>query len=362
MTSENASDDAVKKTGPTKGEMSTWDIDRRLKRINQIYILHRQVVKARQALDFSWDYALRLHEGSTSFIIGNSRCGKTQTLRRFIRDKIGKPMPNGRSTSSVYLEGNGNRIVFLDCTNGATPLQASISMLADLFQYRLTVRENQASEKVIHFFGKAKIDMFIIDEGQKMIARGTGAAAEKFANWLLSLENARLFRVVVAGSPDLQLLMDSHPTIRDRKDSFIEIEPFAHKTAADRAAFRKFLREFDVEMPFLTTPLSNPKLDDAFFFATRGRPGRLSKLVEKATIFAFQAKKDVMPVTLEIAHLKQAFDMTFLQESRMHGINPFDHKGDLPTVPRNQAEEQVEPFEIPAVTKRRRQRASKIAG
>lgn len=362
MTTLSVPANVQKKPKPTKKEMSTWDLDRRLKRINQIYIQHPQVLKALGALDFSWDHALRLHEGSTAFLVGQSRCGKTRTLRHFIREKIGKSMPNGRSTSSVFLEGNDNRIVFLDCTNGATPLQASISMLADLFQYRLRITENQASEKLIHFFGKAKVDMLIIDEGQKMIAGGTGAAAEKFANWVLSLENARLFRVVVAGSPELQMLMDSHPTIRDRKDSFLEIEPFAHKTDGDRAAFRKFLVEYDLEMPFLSTPLSNANLDAAIFFATRGRPGRLAKLLEKATIFAFAANQDVIPVKLDVGHLKLAFDMSFLRESRMYGINPFDHVGDLPTVPRNRAEEQVEPFEIPAVTKRRRQRASKIAG
>lgn len=201
-----------------------------------------------------------------------------------------------------------------------------------------------------------QVDMFVIDEGQKMI--GTGAASNSFANWILSMENARKFRIVVAGGPELKHLMDSHPTIRDRKDSFVELGPFAHRSAADRAAFRSFLQNFDRKMPFVTTPLADPALDDAFYFATRGRPGTLAKLLEKATIFAFQKG---MPKVLGNQHLSSAFALSFAQESRMLGVNPFDHKGPLPTIPRSLAEEMNHVAAVPPLMRAPRRRGSRLA-
>ena len=299
---------------PMKSEMISWDIDRRLNRIQQIYILHPAAQRVMQQLDFAWDHGMRLRETSTAFIVGNSRCGKSETLKQFVRRKIGVPFPNAYGATSLFLEGAGGRIVYLDCTNGATPLQASISILKNLFQFHLRITENEASEKLIHHFGMNEVDMFVIDEGQKMI--GTGAAANSFANWILSLENARKFRIVVAGGPELIHLMDSHPTIRDRKDSFVEIEPFAHRSEEDREAFHIFLANFDRMMPFLTTPLTDPANDDAIYYATRGRPGTLAKLLEKSTIFAFEKG---VPSTLEIDHLARAFALSFAKESRMLG-------------------------------------------
>jgi hypothetical protein len=198
--------------------------------------------------------------------------------------------------------------------------------------------------------------MFVIDEGQKMI--GTGAAANSFANWILSLENARKFRIVVAGGPELIHLMDSHPTIRDRKDSFVEIEPFAHRSEEDREAFRIFLANFDRKMPFLTTPLTDPANDDAIYYATRGRPGTLAKLLEKSTIFAFETG---VPSTLEVDHLARAFALSFAKESRMLGVNPFNNTGPLPTIPRSLAEERTSLTEVPAVKRKTRRRGSRLA-
>ena len=356
MATDESDSDAGPEVEPTKAEMAQWDIDRRLKRIQQIYLLHPGAKRVMQQLDFAWEHGMRLRETSTAFIMGNSRCGKTETLKQFIRRKTGKPFPNDVGTTSMFIEGKNSRIVFLDCTNGATPLQASISVLKNLFQFHLKITENQASEKLIHHFGMNEVDMFIIDEGQKMI--GTGAASNSFANWILSMENARKFRIVVAGGPELKQLMDSHPTIRDRKDSFVHLEPFAHRSAADRTRFRAFLRNFDLKMPFLSTPLVDPTLDDAIYYATRGRPGTLAKLLEKATMFAFER---AMPKVLGKEHLSRAFALSFSQESRMFGVNPFEHKGALPTIPRSLAEEMSYVTAVPALRRSPRRRGSRLA-
>ncbi len=336
----------VTDTGPTREEMSTWDAERRLSRIQQIYIKHPRAKMIQTQMELHWRYGLRLRESTACFIVGNSRCGKSETLKRFVKQKTGVTVPKTSDGQALLVEGNGVRIVYLDAMNGATPLEASKSMLKDLFQFQATFSENEASGKVLHFFGIGKIDLLIIDEGQKMIGKGSATAATgKFANWLLSMANARRVRIIVAGGPELQDLIDGHHMIRDRKDSLQHITPFAHATKADRAAFAKFLAEFDAKTPFIKTPLTDLNLQDAFFFATRGRPGRLSFLLEKATQVAFLESEEQPMPELTLSHVAQAFDLVMLFETQMLGINPFGHDGDLPTIPQNLEQEGTDIFE-----------------
>jgi len=348
--------------GPSRKEMSTWDVDKRLSRIQQIYIKHPQVTRVGTQLDLHWKHGLRLREATTSFIVGHSRCGKSETLKRFVKSKTGMSMPKTSSGTCLLVEGNDARIVYLDTMNGATPLQASISILANLFQFKLKITENQASEKLIHFFGLAGVDLFVIDEGQKMIgADGVGRAADKFVNWLLSLENAGKFRIVVSGGPELQNTIDTHPMVRDRKDAVQHLKPFAHATDVDRAAFRNFLTNFDGVMPFESTPLSQAKLQDAFFFACRGRPGKLAKLMEKATQIAFLRSEDKPMNDLTVGHLSEAFSLSLLSESQMLGVNPFDHEGALPSIPLSIEQEETDDPELFRSKRATRSKASRIS-
>ncbi|MDB5530213.1 MAG: hypothetical protein JWR51_3316 [Devosia sp.] len=345
----------------TKVEMAGWDIDRRLRRIQKIYILHPGVRTAWQQLESTWKYGMRLRETSTAYITATSRCGKTETVKQFVKEKTGRMIPNERVRSSVLVEGNGHRVLFLDCTNGATPRQAAKSILDTHFLPVPRISETEASEKLIFHMGANKVDMFIIDEAQKMTKGGTGQGAEDFANWLLTLENSRKFRIVVTGGPALRELMNSHPTIRDRKDSFVHIAPFAHRTAADRDAFRTFLSEVDLRMPFIGTPLGDARHDDAFFYATRGRPGMLSKLLEKATVAAFEVDEDVIPSVLQVQDLARACEVLMREEDRMLGINPFSHSGPLPSIPRSLAEETVHSRDLPPDVRTPKRRGSRIS-
>lgn len=346
---------------PTREEMSVWDVDRKLQRIQQTYIKHPQAQRVRMQLDLHWKYGLRMREGTTSYIVGYSRCGKSETLKRFTKDRTGKNFPKSKDGTVLLIEGNGVRVVYLDTMNGATPRQASISMLKNLFNYHIRITENEAAEKLIHFFSENKIDLFIIDEGQKMIGKeGTGLAADKFVNWLLSLENAGCTRIVVSGGPELQNTIDTHPMLRDRKDSVQHIRPFPHGTSAEKEAFKKFLKAFDDHMPYVSTPIAEPALQDAVFYATRGRPGRLAKLLEKATQIALMRNKDKPVAKLDQSHLAEAFDMIMLEEAQMFGVNPFDHDGDLPTIPVSIEQEEADTSGVYRSAKATRTKASRI--
>ena len=61
----------------------------------------------------------------------------------------------------------------------------------------------------------------------------------------------------------------------------------------------------------------------ATFYAQRGRPGRHTILVEAATVHAFVRTGGAEPEELTKQDVAAGFDRVFLDEKKMHGLNPF---------------------------------------
>lgn len=322
----------------TKKEMATWELSKRLRRIQRIFVNHSNAIAARAALDDGFENGIRLRESSPTYLAGDSRCGKSELMKRFIAAKAGAPFPADPS-SCVLVEGPSCNVVYLDCHNGATPLQACSEMLQELFDFRATasVKQSEASGLLIKFFRRDDIGFLVIDEAQKMIS---GRSPKDLINWIISLRNAGFFRILVAGDASLASLVNTDKVLRDSKKALVHLQPFSFRQKAEQAKFRAFLEGFEKDMPFLTTPLADPAFTEPFFFATRGRPGTLAILLETATACAF--RRTPLPKTLELKDLASAFDQQMGSELRMRGINPFLHKGDFPDYAQAPEEEETE--------------------
>lgn len=322
----------------TKKDMATWELARRLRRIQRIFVKHNNAVAAREALDDGFENGIRLRESSPTYLAGDSRCGKSELIKRFIAAKSGAPFP-AHPSSCVLVKGPACNVVYLDCHNGATPLQACSEMLQELFEFRATasMKQSEASGLLIKLFRRDEIGFLVIDEAQKMIS---GRSPKDLVNWIISLRNAGFFRILVAGDATLAALVNADKVLRDSKKALVELLPFSFKEKGEKTEFKAFLDGFEKDMPFLRTPLADPAFTEAFFFATRGRPGTLAILLETATASAF--KRTALPETLEPGDLSKAFDQQMGGELRMRGINPFTHKGELPGYARTPEEEETE--------------------
>jgi hypothetical protein len=271
-------------------------VDLRLEHIQRIFVKHDGIAHARKVLERTFKYGLRLREAQTGYIIGHSRCGKSETVKRFIETKTGK-----RVQEKVFfqlIEGNGIKIAYADLTNGATPLVASQMLLDELFKDIKTkkLKEGQAAGRIVEQFLLHDVDMFIIDEAQQVF-RGKVQGAEdklaKLANWLLTLENSRSVRILLVGAPELERLFHLVDPTNERKGAIAYLKPFAFQTADDKVEFASFVEAFVADLPFASTCLTNKgRCDDEMlhylFYATRGRAGGFSKLIEAATIEAFE--------------------------------------------------------------------------
>ena len=184
--------------------------------------------------------------------------------------------------------------------------------------------------------------------------RGKNVGAEdkigKFANWLLALENSRSVRLLFVGAPELQRLFHIIDASDERKGGTASLKPFAFKKDEDKVAFASFVETFVADLPFVSTCLTKKgRCDDDMlhylFYATRGRAGALSKLIEWATIEAFEdVSTKGCPDTLELRHLQDAFDYLLINDDCMLGVNPFRVAStqDLQTIPYNLEEEEKE--------------------
>lgn len=336
------------------------DLPNRLNRIQRIFVHHANSLAARDALADAYENAIRLRESEPAFLIGDSRCGKTEMIKRFVSKKTAQPVPEV-PFGCVKILGSSARAVYLNCQNGATPRQACNTMLEDLFNHWLPAHrpsQQEASLLLMKHFKRENIDMIVIDEAQKMY---DGQSPKDFVSWIVSMRDAGFFRIFVTGDRTLLNLIDTHKVLRESKYFLVDLRPLSFQTSEQRTSFSSFLKRFDDDMPFVSTPLTDAKMVEPFYFATRGRPGVLASLLEGATVQAFNrmTQKDGtisdLPLTIEISDLSKAFERKIGAETRMLSINPFTHVGAFPDYPKT-LEQELDELQQALVNKAKRGR------
>jgi AAA domain len=350
--------------------------------IGSIFIRHDDIHRAWSVLDRTYHFGFRLNESSTGYIYGHSRCGKTETAHRFIQSLTGKRPERGVVYDSIgrirgpvcqLIDGKGVKIVYLDLTNGTLPLAACKEILKVFKDVKPNQRMKQpeATARVIETLGLHQVDMLIVDESQQAF-RGHGIyAPDALGEWLLPMENAKVFKIVLVGSPELKRLFKEVLAARARHGGLAYLKPFNFKTEEDKLFYGAFVRHFERDLPFDSTCLSENgdkvserRLFDTYF-ATRGAPGDLSLLCEASTISAFERSGSEAPNSLILADFAAGFDYLYHYDERMKGVNPFattDRKS-IPTIPLSWEDEERESFEhAQTPPRRRRTKGGRIRG
>jgi AAA domain len=349
--------------------------------IGSIFIRHDDINRAWAVLDRTYRFGFRLNESSTGYIYGHSRCGKTEVAHRFIQSLTGKRPARGAVYDSLgrirgpvcqLIEGNGVKVVYLDLTNGALPLAACQEILGVFKDVKPIQRMKQpeATARVIETLGFHKVDILIVDESQQAF-RGRGIyAPDALGEWLLPMENAKAFKIVLVGSPELKRLFQEVLAARERHGGLAYLKPFNFKTKEDKLVFGGFVRKFVRELPFDSTCLlengdkvSERRLFDTYF-TTRGVQGALPKLCEATTISAFERSGSEAPKSLILEDFIAGFDYLFHDDVRMKGVNPFattDRKS-IPTIPLSWEDEEREIEKAQTHARRGRMTGGRIRG
>jgi AAA domain len=322
-------------------------------RIGSIFIRHDGVNHAWRVLDWTYRFGFRLNESQPGYIHGDSRCGKTETAHRWIKHMTGKrpvrgsQLINGKEEVLVcqLIEGNGVKLLYLDLTNGASPLEVCKAILR-LFNYpkpMQRMKQTEATTKAIGMMIARSIDVVIVDETQQCFKGDGEQAAQAIAEWLLPMANAKCFKMIFIGARNLDKLFKVQ-SAEARHFGIALLEPFSFNTKINKGLWTGFLEKFFEQVPFDTGALrvdgdKNKPLTARhvfnFYFATRGAPGELSKFVETSAISAFERNEGVLPHDLLVKDFADAFEFLWCNDKRMKGANPFTiaEIDDIPSIP-----------------------------
>jgi hypothetical protein len=317
------------------------------------FIMHDGIEHAWRVLDWTFKYGFRLNESQPGYIYGDSRCGKTETAHRWIQHITGKRPVRGRKLIDgkeeailcQLIEGNDVKLLYLDLTNGASPLEACKGILR-LFNYpkpMQRMKQTEATAKAIGMLIARSVDCVIVDETQQIFKGDGDLAAHAIAEWLLPMANARSFKMVFIGARNLKKLFKVQ-SAEARHFGIALLEPFKYNTKIDKGLWAGFLELFLKVVPFDTAdlrvdgdkakPLAERHVYN-FYYATRGAPGELAKFLETTAICAFERNNGILPDRLLLDDFVQAFEFLWRNDARMQGANPFsiaDLK-DVPSIP-----------------------------
>jgi hypothetical protein len=327
-----------------KRKMIALPLEKKLSIIQKIYVRDEVVGEAWEVLSGTVAHGLRLREASTGYIIGESRCGKSEAVKRFLFKRHGRYPVKGLPFQLI--EGNGHRTVWADMTNGATPLIATKMLLSTVFRdigVRARMSESEAAIRLIEVLPHHEVDLFIVEEAQMMFNGHGPGSALKLSNWLLPLENAALFKTILVGAPELLEMFTQVLAAGRRHGGIARLDPFAFRTAKQKNQFARFVASFVKDLPVASTCIMSeetgkcdPRRLADLYYATRGVRGIVAKLMEFTLIGAHKRAAAGSNVErLELEDFALGFDYLLKHDPLMRNVNPFRvaNENDIPSHP-----------------------------
>jgi AAA domain len=297
-------------------------VQSKLDAIRGIFVKHTKAEEAREMLLLSVAFARRLRENSSTYLIGWSRCGKSEIIKRLLQEQTGQRISNKRIQ---FLQGNGKRFLYVDLMGGSTPRILARQVNFNIFNDRKSLRlgEEEGTAALIENLNDLKVDGIILDEAQNLAEDGV----KKLARFILAIENECSAPLFVVGPPSLAKMMTKVDAMTQRSGGIKMLMPFSIADDEQREVHAAFVSAFSEQLPFDSNWFKNNEDDHhmlrATFYAQRGRPGRHSLLVEAAVPHAFIRTGGAEPAELTREDLAAGFDRVFIGQEIMQGRNPF---------------------------------------
>lgn len=203
---------------------------------------------------------------------------------------------------------------------GATPKSVASSLLRSLGDPAYDKgTENSQTARLLHFIKACQVEMIIIDEFQHLIDRETKHVLNKASDWIKSFCDNAGIPIILCGMPESSKIFDHNDQLDRRFSEKIEMDGFNYITKENQIEFRAFLKNMDEKLPFnMNSNLANKKLADKLFYASKGNPYYVNKIILEATTIAAKSGGDF----IDENHLYDAFTMIKISK-RPYITNPF---------------------------------------
>jgi AAA domain len=293
-----------------------------LDEVRGIFVRHKKAQEAREMVKLSLAFARPLPENSSTWLIGWSRCGKSEIIKRLLQEQTGMPVSKERVQLVL---GNGKRYLYVDLMGGSTPRILARKINFRIFNDRQNLRlgEEEGTDALIENINHHDLDGVIVDEAQNLAEDGK----KKLARFVLAFENACNAPLVLVGPPTLAKILTKVDAMAQRAGGFKVLPPFGFANDDEQEMHAAFVAAFSDQLPFESNWFKENEYDHhmlrAVYYAQRGRPGRHSLLVEAAIPHAFMRTGGAKPKELTKEDIAAGFDRVFLNQQIMQGRNPF---------------------------------------
>lgn len=212
------------------------------------------------------------------FLTGLTGVGKTTLLKDYT-----EIFPRKRIDGVTIVP-----ILYFKVPVGATPKSVASQALYDLgdpnFDKGTLV---QITARLLNFVKACKVEMIIIDEFQHLIDRDTSNVLKSASDWVKIFMEEAGIPILICGMPESRKIFEWNSQLDRRFCIRRTLEAFNYSTREEQIEFRAFLNSVDKELPFVEQSyLADPQISEKFYYATKGVPFYIMKILEEATIWA----------------------------------------------------------------------------
>lgn len=287
------------------------DIKNRKEHVKTILIVHPKYKIIYDRLKETHLFSVGSNQPDGLFLSGETGVGKSTLLKDY-----------AESFPRKIVKGNTILpILYFQVPIGATPKSVASQALYKLgdpnFQKGTTV---QMTVRLLNFVKDCKVEMVIIDEFQHLIDRETSNVLNNASDWVKTFMDEAGIPVVICGMPESKKIFEWNSQLDRRFCTRHLFEAFNYSTKEDQIEFRSFLKNVDKELPFPEqSQLADPILSEKFYYATKGVPFYIMKILEEATIYAAKSGSDRLTET----DLYEGYKSVTLSQ-RPNTNNPFN--------------------------------------
>lgn len=292
---------------------SQEDVRNRREHVKKIVIAHPNYSNLLTEIEEIHYFSKDSVKPDSLFLFGEAGVGKSTVLEEYT-SRFSRDIVNNNTVIPV---------LYSTVPVGATPKTVAARLLYSLGDpaYDKGTEISQTS-RLLNFIKKCKVELIIIDEFQHLLDRDTKHVLNKASEWVKSFCDEAGVPIILCGFPESKKIFKFNSQLDRRFLTKRSMEGFRYNTKAEQVEFRTFLKSIDKQLPFVDrSSLSSKQLADKFYYATKGLPSHLNKILCEATGFAAKSGND----SIDEKHLYDAFNKIDMS-TRPFVSNPFTVK------------------------------------
>ncbi|PAD25365.1 transposase [Niallia circulans] len=272
---------------PLKGKIpDVKEIKKRKEHVKSIIIQYPRYKKILDKIEEHHQLSFGSVQPDGLFIYGETGLGKSTLLKEY-ESKYPRKIIDGFTKIPI---------LYLTVPVGATPKSVASKILLNMGDPNYDRgTENNMTVRILSFVEKCEVEMIIVDEFQHLIDSESKNVLNKASNWVKNLSNEVRIPILVCGMPESNKVFVYNEQLDRRFCEKQSLQPFSYQSKEEEIEFRAFLNGLDKQLPFPEQAfLADPVLAKKIFYATKGNPYYIKKLIEESTVQALKSGSDLI--------------------------------------------------------------------